>query len=334
MQTKVCGLIVLLSVSISTAQAQCSKWEKLSESGQKALDSGNFKRAEPIWVRAVKEAKNCGDTDPSALGTSLKRLGEVYMKTSKFPLAESTLKQAADQLKTAGKEDADLSADLAELGKSYRSIDFINDVKPAVADFFKQAGVNSIGILRLAQDQGSRIVMNLGKKFTQKIDNPDVDHVGLDKVVSFDIVQEPDGALMISKIKGLKVRAKLWATIVKSHVKPKEAEPSAEVTAQAMGISKTVSCKLPSDVIDPINIFVAKINDFTGGQSSPAPTTQTPTNPSSTTATNPSATTQTSPAATTQTPTNPSSTPANPTTTTPSSTTSTTTDAKPFNSHE
>lgn len=272
MQAKVLCLIVFLTASMQVAEADCSRWEKLRDSGQKAIDAGQYKRAEQTWIKAVQEAQSCNDAEPTALAASLKRLGEVYMKNEKYPLAESTLKQAAEKNKAAGKEDPELTADLTELAKTYRTVDFMSGVKPAVADLFQQAGVQTLAVLKLAQDQGSRIMLNLSDKFTKKIDNPDVDQVGLDKVISFDIVQEPDGALMISKIKGLKVRAKLWVSIIQSHLKPNDPAPFADVTAQAMGISKTVNCKLPAEVIDPINTFVAKLREFTTGSAAAAAT--------------------------------------------------------------
>src|ERR1700722_10943956 len=109
MQTKVSGLIILLTVSISTAQAECPRWEKLNQSGQKAIDDGNYKRAEVIWIKAAKEAQNCSQAEPTALGTSLKRLGEVYLKNAKYPLADTSLKQATEEIKKTGKEDQELT---------------------------------------------------------------------------------------------------------------------------------------------------------------------------------------------------------------------------------
>ena len=272
MKAKLPCLVLLLAVSVSAAQAECPKWEKLRDSGQKAIDDENYKRAEQIWLRAVKEAKNCGVTEPTAVAVSLKRLGEVYMKNAKYPLAETTLNQAVDEFKNAAQDDSELVSDLSELKKNYRTVDFLSGVKPEVADLFKEAGVKTVAILKLAQDQGNRIMVNLSNKFTKKIDNPDVHRLALDKLVSFDIVQEPDGALSISKIKGFKVQAQVWASIIQSHVKPNGPDPSAEVTASALGISKTVNSKLPSDALGPINTFIAKLNEFTRGTPAEAAT--------------------------------------------------------------
>ncbi len=254
--------IMLLASAFTTVNAECPKWEKLSQSGQKCIDAGDFSKAEQTWLKAVTEAANCGERDPS-MPLSLKRLGECYQKNGKYVEAADSFKKAGEQCKINGSTDSELAADLASLAKVYRTVEF-SEINKTVADAFKESGVNLIAICKL--DQGNRIQMNLNDKFVKTIDNKDVDQLSLEKLVSFDVLEDPDGSLQIKNIKGLKVHAKMWVTIVQSHVQPKNPDgASAEVTATKMGISKTVSCKLPADTIDPMNVLIAKLRDFNNG---------------------------------------------------------------------
>lgn len=253
---------LLLASAFTAANAECPKWERLSQSGQKSIDAGDFNKAELTWSKAVIEAENCGERDPS-MPLSLKRLGECYQKNAKYVEAADAFKRAGEHNKINGTTDAELTADLASLAKVYRTVEF-SEINKTVADAFKESGVNLIGICKL--DQGNRIQMNLNDKFLKTIDNKDVDQLSLDKLVSFDVVEDPDGSLQINNIKGLKVHAKMWVTIVQSHVQPKNPDGAcADVTATKMGISKTVTCKLPSDSIDPMNVLIAKLHDFNNG---------------------------------------------------------------------
>ena len=179
MNNKIACLSLFLAVSTTmAAQAECPKWERLSQTGQKAIEAGDYKRGESTWLKAVAEAENCGEHDPS-MALSLKRLGECYQKNQKYVEAAQTFQKAGEQYKIIGTEDPEMLADLAALAKTYRTID-LSEINKPVAEAFKQSGVNLIAICKL--DQGDRIQMNLDDKFVKQIDNPDVDQVSLDKL--------------------------------------------------------------------------------------------------------------------------------------------------------
>lgn len=294
MKNKVAALSVFLlastytATSFCTANAECPKWERLSQSGQKALDAGDYNKAEQTWQKAVAEAEFCGERDP-ALPLSWKRLGECYQKNGKYIDAADAFKKSEEHYKTNGTEDAELSNDLASLAKVYRVIDF-SELTPKVADAFKESGVQQIGLCKL--DQGNRFQLNLADKFVKTLDNNDVDQLSLDKLVSFDVLEQPDGSIAVNNIKGLKVHAKMWVTIVQSRLQPNNPEgATADVTATKMGISKTVSCKLPSDSIDPMNTLIAKLHDFNNGVVTASTSTTSSAAPSTTGSTASSTTT-------------------------------------------
>lgn len=263
MKNKVAALsIFLLASSFSVANAECPKWERLSQSGQKSIEAGDYSKAELTWLKAVTEAEFCGERDP-ALPLSLKRLGECYQKNGKFIDAADAFKKSEEHYKINGTDDSELATDQASLAKVYRPIE-LSEMNPKVADAFKESGVQLIGLSKI--DDGNRIQMNLADKFVKTLDNKDVDQVSLDKLVSFDVVEQPDGTIAINNIKGLKVHAKMWVTIIQSKVQPNNPDgASADVTATKMGITKTVSCKLPLDSIAPMNTLIARLHDFNNG---------------------------------------------------------------------
>lgn len=281
MKNKIVSLSLFLAASTTlTAQAECPKWERLSASAQKSMDAGDLSKAEQIWLKAVAESDFCGERDPAA-PLSLKRLGECYQKDGKFIEAADAYKRSAERFKINGVDDTELASDLASLAKVYRTIEF-SELNKSVANAFKESGVNLIGLCKI--DQGNHIQMNLNDKFVKQLENPDVDQVALDKMVAFDVIEQPDGSLAINNIKGLKVHAKMWVSIIQSRIQPKNADgASAEVTATKMGITKTVSCKLPSDSIDPMNALIAKLHDFNNGVSTSNKEVSTLNNEASTT---------------------------------------------------
>lgn len=79
-------------------------------------------------------------------------------------------------------------------------------------------------------------------------------------MISFDLSQGNDGEIKINNISGLRVHAAVWVNVIASKLKRNEQqEPIAEVTGQKMGISQSVSSKLPDEIYQPVMALVGKV---------------------------------------------------------------------------
>ncbi|HEY9678359.1 MAG TPA: hypothetical protein V6C76_10140 [Drouetiella sp.] len=261
MSSKIGLLSLFLTIAAcAPCSAECPKWERLSLSAQKSFEAGDYNKAAQIWIKAASEAEFCNPRDPN-VPLSYKRLGECFLKGGNFVDAQLAFDKADAGFKLDGTNDTELSTDRVALAKVYKSIDFTL-LSKGVADAFKESGVNLIGVCKI--DQGNKVQMNLNDKFVKQVENADVDQVSLEKLVSFEVFENPDSTLRIKNIKGLKVHARnMWVTILESQVRPQDPSgASADVTATKMGFTKTVSCKLPSDSIEPMNTLIRKLHDF------------------------------------------------------------------------
>jgi hypothetical protein len=276
-----------------TATAAQNPFQKLVEQAQKAFETAQYKRAEQTWLKAVKSCDDEGKKDAD-LALGLKRLGETYAKEQKYTDADATLKRAAQTYQDLGTPDQECNQDLADLAKTYKAVDTTQLGKDA-SDALKEANVQSMSMLKT--DTGNKVQITLPQRYVKKIDDsPDVDQVGLEKLVTFDIEEQPDGTVKISNIKGMKVHAKLWVNVDQSAFKKNEqGERVADVTASKMGISKTVTAKLPTEAFEPIDGLVKQLRDFTSPgatmTATTAPTTPAATDTASSATTTPGTTT-------------------------------------------
>jgi hypothetical protein len=102
----------------------------------------------------------------------------------------------------------------------------------------------------------------LNEKVVKPIDQKGVSEVGFDKTISFDLSEKNEGEIRIDRITGLKVHAQFWVNVIASKLRKNEAqEPVAEVTGEKMGISQSVSSKLPDQIYQPILALVNKVRN-------------------------------------------------------------------------
>ena len=105
----------------------------------------------------------------------------------------------------------------------------------------------------------------LNEKVVKPIDQKGVSEVGFDKTISFDLSEKTEGEIRIDRITGLKVHAQFWVNVIASKLRKNEAqEPVAEVTGEKMGISQSVSSKLPDQIYQPILALVNKVRNVFG----------------------------------------------------------------------
>lgn len=264
-----CFLMVILALTTISvcAETKPSAWERYSEAGQKAFDEGQYKRAESNWQKALKEAEKAAkqpdqETAPpdKNQAVTLKKLGEMYLKQADYAQAATYLKRAKLCYEAMGIQDADLQADLTELTKNYRALEF-RDLSDDTATTLAEAGTTEIALVKT--DNGARIEINLPRSFRKTLDNPDVTEIGLDKKVSVDVQPGSNGDVKFANIKGVKLKAKLWVQLVDTLVKLNEnLKPVVDVTAQKMGFSKTVTVDLPTELYAMVKIVTKRINDF------------------------------------------------------------------------
>ncbi len=253
----VTSALVLLTSS-QPVKAEIDRWQSLQQDGQVAYDAHQFRKAERLWSKAVREATRTEVGDKN-LALSLKKLAEADISLHKYREGETHLQRAMKINKELGDEDPEAIRDLLELAKTYRSVN-LEQFGKVMESLFKQSGLNKIEILK-THDGNSRIQIQFADKFTKHITSADVDRINLDKTVSFDIHEDKDGIITLSNIKGLKIRSHMWVSLTASSIDPSgnDGKPVATVTAKKLGLTKTVQTVLPKPVYDRILAAVERI---------------------------------------------------------------------------
>jgi len=263
---------VLLSLTASifslaclspSAQALDPKLEKYDTTAQQAFDGGDYKRAQNQWTKLQTELNKCLASSPenatelnSVLERSLRRLGECCVALKDYGQAADLFAQA-QKLTSPELPDNDLTKDQSALAQVYRLIDPLS-LGPEASNALKEVGAEKILVTK--NDQGQHIDIALTDKVVKPIDQKGVTEIGFEKLISFDLSQGNEGEIKIDNISGLKVHAAVWVNVISSKLKRNEQqEPIAEVTGQKMGISQSVSSKLPDEIYQPVMALVGKV---------------------------------------------------------------------------
>jgi hypothetical protein len=233
-------------------------WQKSIKSGEEAYSKEHWSKAEHFFSEAVRYADR-SDVGDKNLAESLKKLGEANIAAKKYREAEEHLHRAIKVAKDCGIEDREAIRDVLELAKTYRSVN-LEQFGQNVAQVLKETGLDGIELLN-TKDGTSRVVIKFADKFNKHITSPDINEINLDKKLTFDIHEEKDGTITLNNIKGLKVHSKVWAKLTKSLIDPHggKGTPTALVTAEKMGLTKTVQTVLPKPVYDRILVVVERI---------------------------------------------------------------------------
>lgn len=257
--------LLILALMAPAAYADCADWEKLDQAATVKSTQGKYKKALSMWRKALLKADDC-EQKAQAGAILHTKMAECYLRLEDFPQCDDELKLAADEYKEMGTADPRLAELRGKLSKVYRSIDLSEISSRVAADIFKKAGIETIGISKLAD--GNRIELFLTEKFRKTIARPPINKVMLDKLVSFDLIKEGDGTVQLNHIRGFLLRAKVWISIKRAIINPEadQGEPTARVTAEKMGLSKTVTFKMAESLIDPLDTLVEKIKDFSDGK--------------------------------------------------------------------
>ncbi|HEY9775902.1 MAG TPA: tetratricopeptide repeat protein [Planktothrix sp.] len=264
MKTKlipVLALVTLFSaqpiVQAEDSSEQPTAYDRYAKAAQKCFGKGQYKQAELLWNRTLTAMEEDG-VNNCTLADAHKRLGETLLKEGKYPEADADLKRAADIYKSLAIEDSELVGDETMLAEQYRAVNMSLLGKLAVEALTK-ASMTSFCLIKRANG-ANHVQIQLPDRYNKLTNNKDIDELGFDKIVTFDIASLPDGSVKIDNIKGFRVHAGMWVTILQSVFRPAEAgQHIAEVTAGKMGVTKMVQAHLSDEHYAPINGLVAQM---------------------------------------------------------------------------
>jgi hypothetical protein len=239
----------LAQTEINAFVCSDEKWNQLIKDGQSALDNDKAMPAIGVFKRALSQIQRSQQdekaTNRMTAITNVK-LGRAYIARGEYVKADQAFKDAKIAYDKLSIDDAELRTASDELAKYFKSID-PNSLGESVTTYLKEANVSSIAIF-LKKDEGDLIEITLPQKYVKPLDSKDVPKVSFNKKVSFQFLTKPNGDYQVSKIQGMQVLAKsLWVNLMESLFKVGET-PVAEVTAGKMGVTKTVTVNIPTEM--------------------------------------------------------------------------------------
>jgi len=267
------SLSLLITVGGSSA-AFCSdsQFTRMDSSAAEAFAQGDYKRADGQWYRLLDrlnlEAKR-GDESKSLseqIEATLRHLGECALAQKNYDKADDYLGQAKSALDSLQEKDEALDKDYKDLSVNYRLIDlgklgdlgiFAPIATAAIGDFHP----SKVSVART--DAGHHVTVVLADDIVKEIGQKGITAVGVNKIISFDLIQGGPGEVTLANIVGIKVHAAVWVNIVNSCLKLDDAQrPVALVTAQKMGISQSVSTPVPDMIYLPVLGLVSQVKNL------------------------------------------------------------------------
>jgi hypothetical protein len=250
----------------------------MDATAQSAFEQGDYKRASTSFNKLLTELnKDIDSLDKDAQTArkqqamkTMRRLGQCALAQKDFVSATDLLNKAREASVELAQADSDLDKAFAELSANYREID-PSTLGTEASAALKEVGASKIGVAKT--DGGEHIEVTLSEKVVKPINAPGVSHVGFDKTIAFDFNETPDGTVQISNISGLKAKVKVWVDIIASKLSlDAEQKPVAQVTGAKMGISQSVSTKLPDEIYQPIIALIGKVKNVFSDNAGPGST--------------------------------------------------------------
>jgi len=257
-------LLLACSFSLNDAEALNGRLDKYDSSAKRAYESGDFKKAQTQWekLRAEisKNADQLSEQDKIEMQAieekTLRQIGECALQLKSFALAADLFNQAR-VLAPCG--DAELEKDYSLLSSNYRLIE-PNSLGSDVAKAFKAVGAEKISICKT--ETGHHIEIMLADKVVKPITQKGVSEIGFDKTITFELSEPNEGEVRIDRITGLKVHVQFWVNVIASRLhKNDEQQTIAEVTGEKMGISQSISTKLPEQICEPVMALIGKVKN-------------------------------------------------------------------------
>lgn len=259
------SLTLCLSAAPAWADDANSKLDRYETQAQTSYDQGDYKRAATNWNKLLSELSKDVDSLPAEeqkarkLRTekTLRAIGQTALAQKDFTTAQDMLSQARQATVDLATPDTDLDKALSDLAANYREID-PSTLGTEASAALKEVNASKITVAKT--DKGRHIEVVLADKVTKPINSNGISDVGFAKVIAFDFAEGDDGIVKIENIQGLKAKVKVWVDIIASQLKKDEAnQPVAEVTGQKLGISQSVSTKLPDEIYQPVMGLIARV---------------------------------------------------------------------------
>ncbi len=279
------------------AEGENPKFEKAKVTAQAATDAGEWKKAETNWGKCLTALEAMGEATPDAnLELTLKRLAQANRQNGDYGDGMAYLQRAVDTAAKINMADPELQTEATELGKFCRVIDpskLGKDAEKLIRD-------NKATIIVVKdKDEGNFIVtVTIPNRIENTTGDDKVDQIAMEKSVTLNLSESPDGTVAASNIKGFKIHVvekKMWVNLlgVKFGKANETGAHDAAITAGKMGVTKTVNQSIDANFYQPVAAFVDETKLF--GTASDIATTTTA--PASNTAASTSATSATTSAA-------------------------------------
>ena len=309
------SILGLIAATPAFAEGENPKFEKAKATAQAATDAGDWKRAETNWAKALTALEAQGEATPDAnLELTLKRLAQASRQNGDYGDGMAYLQRAIDIAGKISMVDPDLQTESNELCKYCRVIDpskLGKDAEKLIRD-------NKATIIVVKdKDEGNFIVtVTIPNRIENTTGDDKVDQIAMEKCVTLNLFESPDGSVAASNIKGFKIHVvekKMWVNLlgVKFGKTTENGGHEAAITAGKMGVTKTVNQTIDANMYQPIAAFVDETKLF--GTPTDIATTTTPATSTSPTA---STSTTTSTSSTSSTGSTSATTPASTSTTT------------------
>ncbi|MBL0185397.1 MAG: hypothetical protein IPP97_06695 [Candidatus Obscuribacter sp.] len=254
-----------LSLGVQPVLAQDSKLDRLETTAQTSYDQQDYKKSAYYWAKLLTElTKDNGGADTAMDPATKAKLEKTYRSLAQCAINQADYRTASGHLESArlltvqlGTPDTELDKAYSDLSASYQEIDPASLGEQA-ATALKEVGAQKITVAKTTK--GQHIEVLLVEKFIKQIGTGTLSQVSLDKVIAFDFSEMPDGMVRIDNISGLKAKVKVWVDVIASKLRrDSNDQPVAEVTGAKLGMTQSVSTKLPDDVYQPVMGIITRV---------------------------------------------------------------------------
>lgn len=256
---------ITLSLGVQPVLAQDSKLDRLETTAQTSYDQQDYKKSAYYWNKLLTELTKDNSGADTAMDPATKaKLEKVYRSLAQCAINQADYRTASGHLENArlltvqlGTPDTELDKAYSDLNAAYQEIDPASLGEQAAAAL-KEVGAHKITVAKTTK--GQHIEVLLAEKFIKQIGTGTLSQVSLDKVIAFDFSEMPDGMLRIDNICGLKAKVKVWVDVIASKLRrDANDQPVAEVTGAKLGMTQSVSTKLPDDVYQPVMGIITRV---------------------------------------------------------------------------